>query len=764
MRTQADRAHERDIDLLVEAGVALAESLDLETTLGRVAQLTIPRLADLCVIDLLADDGSIRQMAVASVDEKVAADLRTLRERQELDPDGEHPVAHVIRSGEPALLAQMGSSELRTFASGSRHARFMIENGYHSAVVAPLVARRRTLGALSVLRLSNEVPYEEGDLAVVYELARRAALAIDNARLYSEVRRVEQRLAAILVNLAEAITLTDADDQIVFANEAAAELFGARTPEALMRSNQEQMLAGLLLLDEHGRELSPAEMPRMRLFAREEAEPLLIHSIVRASGDERWLIAKPAPVVDPETGRLLFSVNVYEDITEVKRTQIAESFMAEASRVLASSMDYAETLSQIAKLTVPQIADWCAIDVLDEDGEIVRLATYNENPELLELAERLRGSYGPSLGDDSAVAEVIATGRARIYPDIGADALAAHARDSEHLAMLQAIGARAAIVVPLAAPSRTVGAITLASSASLRRLSHRDLALVERLGRRAGTAVESARLYTERKRIADTLQAALLPEALPEIEGVQTSALYRAAGELNRVGGDFYDVCACGGDRWMLAIGDVCGKGPRAAGVTALARHTLRAAARLYQSPTGILSTLHDALTLQPLGADMCTVCLVMIEPHGDRARLCVALAGHPPPVLIRADGQAEQIGTPGTLLGVIDALQIHEVEVALGADETLLLYTDGVLEAGAPDRQIGEEGLLALCGEAPGLALDELLRRIEQAAVERTGDELRDDIAMLGLRLTPSAGGARRDLVGSRTDAGTVTQTQFIG
>jgi PAS domain S-box-containing protein len=741
MTTHAGHTDGLDVELLVEAGVALAESLDLETTLGRVARLTIPRLADLCVIDLLADDGSIRQMAVASVAEEVAADLRSLRERQRLDPQGEHPVAVVIRSGEPALLAQMGNSELRTFAAGSRHAQFMIEHGYHSAVVAPLAARQRTLGALSVLRLSNDAAYAEGDLDVVYELARRAALAIDNARLYSEVRRVEQRLAAILLNLAEAITLTDADDQIVFANGAAAELFGARTPEELMSTNQEQALARFTLLDEHGRELTAAELPHKRLFSGEQPAPLMIHAIVRATGDERWLIARPAPVIDPESERLLFSVNVYEDITEVKRTQVAETFMAEASRVLASSMDYAETLRRISRLAVPQIADWCAVDVLDENGEIERVAVYHEDPELLELAQRLHASYGPSPGDDSGVAEVIASGRARLYPEISDEALAAHARDSEHLAMLRAIGATAAIIVPLAAPSRTVGAITLASSKSTRSLSHRDLALAERLGRRSGTAVESARLYTERKRIADVLQAALLPEKLPEITGVQTRALYHAAGELNRVGGDFYDACACGPGRWMVAIGDVCGKGPRAAGVTALARHTLRAAARLYQSPTGILTTLHEALAAQPAGADMCTVCLVMIEPHEDRAQLTVALAGHPPPVLIGADGNATQVGRPGTLLGVVDALKIHEVGLELAVGETLLLYTDGVLEAGAPERQIGERGLLALCGEASGLELAELLRRIEQTAVGRTGGQLRDDIAMLGLRLWPPQG-----------------------
>jgi serine phosphatase RsbU (regulator of sigma subunit) len=129
-----------------------------------------------------------------------------------------------------------------------------------------------------------------------------------------------------------------------------------------------------------------------------------------------------------------------------------------------------------------------------------------------------------------------------------------------------------------------------------------------------------------------------------------------------------------------------------------------------------------------------------MIEPGGARAQLTIALAGHPPPVLVSADGQATQVGRPGTLLGVVDTLQIHEVSVELSAGDTLLLYTDGVLEAGAPNRQIGEEGLLAICAEAPQLALEELLLRIEQAAVGRAGGDLRDDIAMLGLRLGPRA------------------------
>jgi PAS domain S-box-containing protein len=739
MTVRANRAEELHIDLLVEAGVALAESLDVATTLGRVARLTVPRLADLCVIDLLDDDGAIRQMAVASAEEKVADDLRSLRERRRLDSDGEHPVAQVIRSGEPLLLARMESEELRSYATGGRHLQFMIEHGYHSAVVAPLAARQRTLGALSVLRLGEDMTYEESDLAVVYELARRAALAIDNARLYSEVRRVEQRLAAILVNLAEAITLSDEEGCIVFANQAAADLLGAPSPDALIGSEQAALLTRFLLSDEHGAELTAEQLPHRRLFAGADPEPMLIHGIVRTTGEEHWLMARPAPVLDPETGRLLFSVNVYEDITEVKRAEIAESFMAEVSRVLASSMNFSKTLQEIARLAVPQIADWCAVDVLGENGEIEGVAVHHRDPAKLVQAQLLQRSYGASLEDERGVAEVIRTGSARLFARIDSEALARHARDDEHLRLMLELGTTSAIIVPLAAPSRTVGALTLATAESTRRLTEQDVSLAVRLGRRAGTAVESARLYTERKRIADVLQAALLPEQLPPIPGAEVSALYRAAGELNEVGGDFYDICPCGPNRWMLAIGDVCGKGPRAAGVTALARHTLRAGAMLEQTPTDMLHTLHHALGHQPPGADMCTVCLVTIEPRGELARLTVTLAGHPPPVIVRADGTACQVGAPGTLLGVIENLQIQEVQSELREGETLLLYTDGVLEAGAPDRQIGERGLLELCSTQERPALGELLRRVEQAAVDRTAGELHDDIALLGVRVSGS-------------------------
>jgi PAS domain S-box-containing protein len=744
---QAAPVHDIAVELLVETGAVVARSLDLTTTMQRVARLTVPRFADLCAIDLLDADGSITEVAVVSADRRLAPALEEMRRRHPLDPRGEHPVARVIRSGEPELHEEMSEMLLRSFAQGSEHARFMIDHRYRSAVVAPLLTRGRTLGALSALRLGDSEPYRLEDLKLAGELARRAAMAIDNARLFATVRSVEQRLEAMLANLAEAITMVDRDGRMVFANQAAADLLGTGTPAGLTSVRPAEIMARFVVTDEHGNELTLEQMPSQRLFAGERPKPLLARSIERASGRERWLIVRSSAVLDPDTEAVAYAVNVYEDITEVKRLQLMESFMAEASRALASSLDYTETLRRVARLAVPQIADWCAVDVLDEDGEIERVAVHHRDPRKLALAQELDRAYHVRRDETAGVAEVIRTGAARIFTEIDREALSLYARDEKHLALLQAIRATAVIIVPLAGPVRTLGAITLVSSELGRRLTEADLGLAVRLGRRAGTAVEHARLYTERTRIARALEAALLPESLPRIPGAQLAALYRAAGELNDVGGDFYDVISLGGEaRWLLVIGDVCGKGPRAAGVTALARHTLRAAAMLGQTPTGMLGTLHEALRRQPPGADLCTACLVTLELSAQRARLTVALAGHPPPLLIDESGDCRPIGVPGTLLGVVDPVVIEEVDAELDEGQTLLLYTDGLPEAGGAGLQFDERSLSELCARVSAPTPAAMLDRLEEVALERAGGRLRDDIALLALRRSATACSQKRN------------------
>jgi serine phosphatase RsbU (regulator of sigma subunit) len=189
----------------------------------------------------------------------------------------------------------------------------------------------------------------------------------------------------------------------------------------------------------------------------------------------------------------------------------------------------------------------------------------------------------------------------------------------------------------------------------------------------------------------------------------------------------------------------VVGKGARAAGVTALARHTLRAAAIAGQSPTEMLGTLHQALHRQPRGADLCTVCLLVLRRAGEGAELNVALAGHEPPLVIEPGGECRRLGRPGTLLGVIDPIRINETRAELRPGETLLLFTDGVTEAGKPERQLGASGLRRVCREARELSLEGLLERIGRAAAERDQGGLHDDIALLAVRLSGDAGTGER-------------------
>jgi serine phosphatase RsbU (regulator of sigma subunit) len=410
--------------------------------------------------------------------------------------------------------------------------------------------------------------------------------------------------------------------------------------------------------------------------------------------------------------------------------------LVEAGVVLATSLDPAVTMGQVAQLTIPQLADLCVIDLRDDDGSIRDVAVAAHDPEIAERLEELRRRHPLDPDGGHPAAQVIRSGEAVLLAEMTSTLLSSFAQGSEHARFMIDHGYHSAVVAPLVARGRTLGALSVLRLGEGDSYDNQDLELVGELARRAALAIDNARLFSERTRIAHTLQRALLPESLPDIPGAEVDALYAAAGELNEVGGDFYDVLEHNNGRWLLMIGDVCGKGPRAAGVTALARHTLRAAAMSGQSPVEMLSTLHMALRRQPPGADLCTVCLVMLALEREGARLRIALAGHPAPLLIDRTGNVREIGRSGTLLGVVDPVRIEESEARMGAGETLLLYTDGVSEAGAPDSPLGEHGLHELCEDAPKMAVSELLRHIELGALGRTEGKLRDDIALLALRL----------------------------
>ena len=188
--------------------------------------------------------------------------------------------------------------------------------------------------------------------------------------------------------------------------------------------------------------------------------------------------------------------------------------------------------------------------------------------------------------------------------------------------------------------------------------------MVAGIAAQSAIAIENARLYQERTRTAQTLQRALLPPHLPQIAGLELAAGYRAAGEGNEVGGDFYDVFQQGDGSWVLVVGDVCGKGPQAAAVTALARYTLRAHAVAGLRPSYMLARLNDAL-LRQRAPGFVTVALARLDLHERGATVELATAGHPLPIVAR-DGTAGPVGDVGTPLGIIEQPDLPEVSLEL--------------------------------------------------------------------------------------------------
>jgi serine phosphatase RsbU (regulator of sigma subunit) len=327
------------------------------------------------------------------------------------------------------------------------------------------------------------------------------------------------------------------------------------------------------------------------------------------------------------------------------------------------------------------------------------------------------------------------TGRATLHPRITPEFIRARAANPRHAELLRSIGEHSKLVAPLSSRGRVLGALALVRLGG-RRLDEHDLAVAEELSRRLGAAVDNARLYAERSYIARTLQESLLPAELPSIPFLETAARFHAAGEGNEVGGDFYDLFEAGGGRWSVVVGDVCGKGPDAAAVTALVRYTLRATAMREPGPAAGLRVLNEALLRQRGDLRFATVAYTSLVPTRDGARLEVASAGHPLPLVLRRDGSVEPVGKAGTLVGVIPNPDLSDASVQLAEGDSLVLYTDGVVEARNDEGFLEESRLRELLAGCKGLPPERIAARIESTAVELQQGDLRDDIAVVVLRV----------------------------
>jgi serine phosphatase RsbU (regulator of sigma subunit) len=418
-------------------------------------------------------------------------------------------------------------------------------------------------------------------------------------------------------------------------------------------------------------------------------------------------------------------------------------FLAEASDVLASSLDYEATLSTVAHLAVPRFADWCLVHLLGPNGALERAALVGPDP---GLERRVSRRHAPSVPDlppaQIGPARVAETGRAEIVTDMTDDLLVALARDEHQLGEIRQLGIHALVMAPLVARGQKLGVMTFVATTPERRYAVDDLGLLEGLAQRSAMAIDNARLYRDRDTIARVLQANLLPPRLPAIPGIQLGAHFHPYGSGAQVGGDFYDIFEVADRSWLVVVGDVCGKGPHAAAVTGIARQTLRAAAGRHSASAPLLLSLNETLlaNAEEFGERFCTLACLRLSIGEAGATLNVACAGHPVPLIRRADGTVDTVQCEGTALGLFPEIEIADTSVALGPGDLLVAYTDGVTEARHAEtgQLFGLERLLAVVNENASATVQEVADAVGEAVRSWQGGTARDDVAIVAMRMAP--------------------------
>jgi PAS domain S-box-containing protein len=647
----------------------------------------------------------------------------------------------VWASAEPHWLADVAED------TQFPRARLAAQTGLTSATGVPVLGADGVLAVIELLSRAARPPDDEQD-EVLRSVGGQLAHYIARVRAEERLRASEERASAIFEAALDCVITMDHTGTVLDFNGAAEATFGYSREQAAGRPLAELIVppelraahrAGLeryvatgeATILNHRLELEgmradgtriPVELTVTRVGRH---EPPLFAGFLRditprreAETERRQLLKEAvASRASAEAARVRAEFARSEAELERKRLE----FLAIAGLRMATSMDYASTLGDVARAAVPHLADLFAVTVLERDGG-PRLVTVAHADPAAERRAREHAAADPACWP--GLAAVLGGGEHELLPDIHGHPL----------------GVRAALTVPVRASGRLLAAITLAATTEGRRFGPDDLVVATALAARTGLHMENARLYAERSAIAHTLQQSLLPAALPAVPGLELAARYRPSGDQNEVGGDFYDVFPSGDGVWTAIIGDVSGKGAAAAALTGLTRHTLYAAALRDSSPARNLAFLNQAMRSRARDASQfCTVTYARVCPKPGRTALTLASGGHPRPLLLRAGGEVEQVETPGMLVGVFVQADFEDRHVDLAPADLLLLYTDGAVELRRGDLSFGEQQLRDVLQAHAGRPAEQVVDAVARRVEELQDGSPRDDVALLAIRMLPS-------------------------
>ncbi|MFH8658921.1 SpoIIE family protein phosphatase [Streptomyces afghaniensis] len=544
--------------------------------------------------------------------------------------------------------------------------------------------------------------------------------------------------------------VVDEEGRILAVNTRARDLL-ARTAEDLLGHDAHD----LLHRDAHGQPLPTSRCAMRQAFHAGRTAQGEEDYFARGDGSLlpiAWLLT-PYDIGDEGAGTLVVFHTVEHTAQTDPRPEPATgplrelerlALLADATTRLTSTLDVDEALERLVSLVVPRLADWVIVDLITEHDEVWRTAVVHAEGGALVRRDDLQGPM-PPVPEESpmplsralrGVASTVAgPGTYRREPDSGIAV--------EQRRLFDATGMHSAAIAPIRSTRAVLGALTLGRAEDPVAFTSADLPLVEDIARRAGLALDNARLYQRQRKVAETMQNHLLPQ-MPGVPGLQMTVRYLPAPDASQVGGDWYDAFPMSDGSTALAVGDVVGHDLDAAAGMAQVRNMLRAYAwSQHEPPSRIVTRLDEALQ-HITDVDMATMIFARIEAaDAGQWQLSWTNAGHPPPLLISRDGLARYLTDGhGIVLGAGAGTPRPDATTLLAPGSTLVLYTDGLIEA--PGHSL-DEGLNRLRRHAAALAhrplssfTDHLLRRVRPADNE-------DDVALLALR-TPAPRGPALD------------------
>jgi PAS domain S-box-containing protein len=716
---------ERDFAVVrLAVDYAIVHILADAATLDEAGPRILSAIGETCGWELGAlweveDSVLLRCAATWEADPEKSKELAQASRRVGLAPGVGLP-GRVWASGEPAWIEDISADANfpRAHAAAAASLR--------CAFAFPIKSGAKTVGVIEFFTPQPRTP--DPQLLEMMEIAgTQIGQYIERKHAEDEIRQSEALKTAIIESAMDAFVMMDHEGKIVEFNPAAERTFGYAREDVIGRE-----MAGLLippyLRERHKRGLA-------RFLAGGDA-PIFGKRIeltgMRSDGSE-------FPVeltIDEVTGSQppVFS-GFIRDITRRRGNEDALKFLVEATAALDTSLDLDTIAQTLAHMTVPYLADGCMVDVLEEGGTIRRVGAAAADPSYEPVLHELQ-RHRIRLEGPHPIARVMRTGRTEIIHDISDTFLREISETEEYHQALQRWPARSIVIAPIKARGRLHGTMSLASFSPERPYGLEQISVIEEVAARAANAVDNARLFGERSRMAHGLEQSLLPPHLPVVPGIELAARFQPARGGGEVGGDFYDVFDAGDAGWAIAIGDVSGRGVDAAATTVLARHTLRAAAMQEHSPSRILMILNEALRSHSDDLMFCSAALGFLRLDNGRAELTLATGGHPLPLLLHAEGEVEPVGQHGTLLGVLAQPTLNDREIRLEEGDSIVFYTNGVAELRALERGYAPDKLIKLvarCGRMDAMTTVEC---IDEAVRDAHRGEPQDDAAIVVAKL----------------------------